>query len=411
MNFIESLLDLTKEWETPRKFIEWAGIASISAVLKRKVFIQKRGGLIVYPNLYICIVGKSGIRKSAAPNIAQKLVKESEMTKLLVDRGSIQYIIEDLRNVKTFKSGKIITEASGFFCSEELNASLVNDPASQPILTRLYDSNYSSDHESGTKKDGRTVLTDFYLTMLTATNQEHLTDFLDKTSIAGGFLARTLVIKADRKENINPLISETEEEDEGSKPLDIKPLSDFLKGCDKLTGKMRMDNSYRHVLRKWYKDFQEKLEIKNNDKTGINERLHDHILKVSICLAVSDNYNMVLSDDTFDRSLELCTESASDTSRVAAGTGKGELSQKLRLLADDLLSATNHQLQRKAILAARWGDFDGNDLDRMIENLMEAGAVEVIRHANGPIYRMTAQWVQRFNNLIGSKSTAQIKEI
>jgi hypothetical protein len=236
--------------------------------------------------------------------------------------------------------------------------------------------------------------------MFTATNQEHLSDFLDATSISGGFIARTLIIKADRKARINSLISNTEQEDENIELLDLKPFSNFLKQAENLKGKFRLTNDFREVWNIWYKEFQEQLENENKDITGISERVHDHILKTCMLLAVSKNLSMVITPEIFEEAKEIVLQTAGDTQRVVAGNGKGELSAGFRLLMDDLLSAPEFKMARAKILSKRYGSFDANDLDRMIETLSQSKMVEIIRNANGPVYKLTEPCIRQFTTLL-----------
>ncbi len=402
MNFIDSLLADTEGIETPRKFIKWAAISAISAANPRNVWIQKKRRIRLYPNLYVCLVAKSGLRKSFAPNLANKIVAASEMTKVMVDRGSIQAIEQDLANVHTFPgSGKMISDAHGFFCSEELNASIINDPASQKMLTTWYDSNYANDKVTGTKRDGKAKLKNFYFSMFTATNQDHLHNFLDETSISGGFIARTLIIYATKKAGINSLIAETEEEGEGEdESFDVKPYADFLRECGNLKGRFRLDNSFRHAWNIWYQEFNKGLEEQNSDITGISERLHDHILKVAMCLAIADNHGMTITEKIFEDAKDMVIETAGDTQRVTAGSGKSDLSQKFKILMSDLLDARDYQISRRKILSKRYGWFDSSDLDKMVETLSQSGAVEVIRTNDGPIYQLSDSYIKQFEILV-----------
>lgn len=399
MNFVEELLEATREIETPQIFIRWSALSAISAILRRNVWVQKKAGIIVYPNIYVILVARSGLRKSFAPNLVKKLVLGSRATKVIPDRASVQKIISDLSNTYSFPTGEMISEATGILTYEELNSAIIHDEAAQTILTALYDSNYSSDFINATKKDGREVLKDFYLCMIAATNQTHLADFLDPKSITGGFIARTMMIRAEKKSNINSLLGESDGEDEGQL-FDTKPFIDYLKEASKLRGKFKLTNEFRSVYRSWYKEYQEELEIKDNDTTGTSERLHDHIMKVCMLLAVSNNLSMTIDEGIFEAAKELCFEAAGNVRRIVEGKGKSEFSEKMRLLIDDLLSAEQNQMSRQRILSRHYGDFDSIDLDRMIETLVQGGAINIIRNAKSPIYKLNEFYVEQFNTLL-----------
>src|SRR5258706_12058837 len=229
-NFLERIKEITSESETPESFLYWAGLTSLAAVAKRNVFLNKKV-YILYPNLYVFLVARSGLRKSLGMSLARQLVTETMCTNVIYGRSSIQGIIDDMGKQITFKNGYVLHTASAFIISSELAASFVKDPHVQVILTDLYDSNYHSEWTVSLKKDGKTKLKELSVSFLAGTNEEHLNEFLDPTSIGGGFIARTLIIKEEHKSRINPLIDFDEEEVKG---LDIKSLVDYLRAVSQL---------------------------------------------------------------------------------------------------------------------------------------------------------------------------------
>lgn len=403
MNFVAELLEATKEIETPQIFIKWAGLSAISAVLRRNVWIHKRGGLQVFPNMYVIIVAKSGLlRKSYAPILTRKLVKAAKVTKVIPDRSSIQKMVTDLALVYTYPTGEMVSDASGLLAYPELNAGIIQDPASQTIMTALYDSNYDNEFLNATKISGNEALKDFYLTLIGATNHKHLNDFLDHKSIEGGFVARTMFVSAERKSNINSLIGESDEEDQKIEILfDIKKFVEFLRGVSKLKGIFSLTPGFRKVFNEWYKEYNEQLEIKDPDITGTSSRIHDHILKTSICLAVSDNFRMSADEDIFYEAYDLCFECMGNTRRIVDGKGGGELSPKIKIVMDELLNHVENGITRQQLLSRHYGDFDFIDLDKVIETLVQAEHVKIERNygKGGPIYRLHDKVIEEYNTL------------
>src|SRR4030067_137290 len=232
MSFIDSYIKSFIQAESPESFFRWSAISCISAVVRKEVFVNKRIYQL-YPNLYIMLIAKSGLRKGYPVKQAQKLVEQLEIIKVVSGRNSIQAILTELSKQWTLETGKILRNAQAFIVNDELDSLLIADPSAQTILTALYDSFYHKKWQNTLKKDGREILNELYITMLTATNPEHLSHFLDKTSAKGGFLGRTMMVYEDKKSKINPLIEEND-----ATEVDTKPLVEILTEISKLKGQI-----------------------------------------------------------------------------------------------------------------------------------------------------------------------------
>jgi len=151
MTFIEEFLETYSDAESPTSFFYWSALASISAVVRKNVYINKRIYKL-YPNLYIMFVAKSGLRKGYPIKQAQKIVEATEVVKVISGRNSIQSIIQELSRQWTLETGKVQKDAQALIVNDELDALLIGDPAAQTILTTLYDSFYHTKSWTNTLK-------------------------------------------------------------------------------------------------------------------------------------------------------------------------------------------------------------------------------------------------------------------
>lgn len=401
MGFLEQLLDKTQEAESPRSFFLWSGIAALSAVVKKNVWINKKIYKL-YPNVYIMLVARSGLRKGYPIKLAQKLVDSLEITKVISGRNSIQSIIQELSRQWTLESGKVLTKAEAFLVNDELDSFLIDDPSAQTILTTLYDSFYHQNWVSTIKSEGRSVLKDICITMLSATNETHLNAFLDQTSVAGGFIGRTLIVHETQKSHLNPLI-----DDDDLADVDHSSLKAELERVSKLTGQAKLTKDAKTLYKSWYAEYNKALEENpDSDATGLSERLHDHILKVSLLLSVSDSDELIIHKRHIDKAIELCIGFAINTKRVVQGQGKSEFAVKNKIFLDYLLSQDNFQVLRRRVLSAKFGDIDAIDLDKIVDTLTQAGILESLSTSEGPVYRLTAQYGKQFKEFAEKKALA-----
>ena len=88
MNWLETILLETEEAEAPRSFFFWSALAAISAVVKNKVYLD-RYFYKLYPNVYIFLVAKSGLRKGIPIAMAKALVKELDAERELAELDAV----------------------------------------------------------------------------------------------------------------------------------------------------------------------------------------------------------------------------------------------------------------------------------------------------------------------------------
>jgi hypothetical protein len=402
MGFIEQLLDQTQEAESPRSFFLWSGIAALSAVVKKNIWINKKIYKL-YPNVYVMLVARSGLRKGFPVKLAQKLVEGLEVTKVITGRNSIQSIIQELSRQWTLESGKVLTNANGFLVNDELDSFLIDDPSAQTILTTLYDSFYHQNWVSTIKSEGRSVLKDICITMLSATNETHLNSFLDQTSVSGGFIGRTLIVHETMKSRLNPLI-----DDDDIVEVDYSALQAELKRVSEITGQAKLTKDAKALYKTWYLEFNKTLEENpDSDSTGLSERLHDHILKVALLLSVSDSSELLIRKAHINRSIELCTGFTINTKRVVQGQGKSEFAVKNKIFLDYMLSQEGFQVLRRRVLSAKFGDIDAIDLDKIVDTLTQAGIIETRTSSEGPVYKLTEKYSQQFKDYAEKKKAAE----
>lgn len=392
MSFIEDFLETYKDAESPTQFFYWSAIASISAALRKNVYINKRIYKL-YPNLYIMFVAKSGLRKGYPVKQAQKVVEALELVKVISGRNSIQSIIQELSRQWTTENGNIMKEAQALIVNDELDSLLIEDPAAQTILTTLYDCFYHEKKWTNTlKKDGRENLSNLYISMLTATNPTHLDNFLDKTSSTGGFLGRTLIVYADKRSKINALIEEND-----ATEVDIQPLVDSLRSIANLKGQFKFTTKAVEIYKPWYVDFSRRTEsMEIDDDSGTAERAGDTVLRLAMILSANDNSDLLISENHIEKSIELFYNASKDARFVFAGKGKSTDSDRIRTILHYLLNRPGCAAYRKQILSARYGDISANELTEVMETLSQAGLIEIIiDKEEGQLYKVTERLIAK----------------
>src|SRR3989442_12436726 len=135
MNWLEDLISQHSEMETPINFWRWAGLVSISAVMKDQIWLSRGGAYNLYPNIYCILYADSGLKKGPATNLAKKLVKEVNSTKIPPPPPSIQAIIKPPPTAQSQPAATIQTKPHASTIPPQLSPTLPPHPPPLHILT------------------------------------------------------------------------------------------------------------------------------------------------------------------------------------------------------------------------------------------------------------------------------------
>lgn len=384
MSWLNLLLEETSFVETPKPWIWWSGLCTISAIVSPNVVVNK-GAYKLKPNLYVLLIGRSGLGKGFGPAVASKLVKMVDNTRVISGRGSIEGIIKELAIVKAKENGSIpFKDARGFLCSGEFASSLYEAKHALTILTDLYDAHYNPEWVNTLKNSPVERLRFPCLTLLSGANQEMFDMTVDKSHLGGGFIGRTLLINANKRDHANSMIENPEE-------VDYNKLADHLRDLSKLTGVMKWSKSAVDTYNEWFYRYRE-LEI--DDRTGTNDRMNDHVIKIATCISLSRTKDMVLEEEDIVDAIAACSN-LSNTARTVAGmTGKSATSSATKSFLMIMFLADNYEMTRKRILQKGFGDFDSYELDRIIETLTQGGWVVQFQGGKEIKYRLTKPCIE-----------------
>lgn len=371
MNFIESVLFYSKESESPRKYYYWSALAAIAAVMKSNVYLDKHYYKL-YPNIYVLLVGRSGLRKGPPVNLAKTLVGAIDNTKLFAGRMSIEGVIANLAKAITKPNGgPPMTEAAGFLCASEFASFILASPDALTILTDLYDGHYNPEWSYMLRNSPTEKLKSPCLTLLGATNEVHIKDSIPDNAIGGGFIARTFIIYASKKSGVNALVD---------KPADTIPVSSLvtkLEEISKARGGFTWSDKGAILYKAWYAKFSAN-EATEDDTTGTMERLHDHILKTAMLVSLSRKPDLIIKEEDIEEAIRACQDFIPGAKRITIGSsGKSASAPGTAMLLKELLLTPEHEISRAGALRKHWAHFDSFELDRIAESLFAQKAIDI----------------------------------
>jgi hypothetical protein len=377
VSWIKRLISATDESESPERFYYWGGLAALSAVARKNVYLD-RFYYKLYPNIYVVFVARSGLRKGAPITMSRALVEEVKCTRIVFGRSSMPQVIKDLSKAYSTEDGKVIKEAHGLLVSGELAAFFVKDPDALTVLTDLYDTHaYEKLWRNALKGTGTDELKSPCITLLGATNEDHFSEAIPPNAVGGGFVARTFLIFEDKRKTINPLL-------EAPRNLvTVKDLAEYLHEVAKTSGAFRLSTPAEYLYDKWYRSFSVQ---DHNDPTGTLERIHDGILKVSMLLSLAESPELVIQKHHLEESIEECLRCTGGMRQITMGQGKSNLAYATKLVLQELIRRPDHRSERQKLLQKYWGQLDAFDLDRIAETLEGAGAITVQRAGKTTLY-------------------------
>lgn len=369
MTWVERVLESTKGSESPREYYYWAALSAISAVVANNLYLD-RFYYKLWPNIYVILVGKSGLRKGPPVALAKRLVEEVGNTRVISGRSSIEAVLNELSTTRPRESGPIITDARGFLVSSEFASFIVQNDAALTILTDLYDRNYNEkDWTYLTKSGGGQKLKEPYLTMIGASNEVHFKDAVPQNALGGGFVARTFIIYADKRSTINSL---TERPDTLVSPTD---LANYLREISKVKGQFMWTRPAKELYDSWYDDF---CKSDYEDDTGTLERLSDSILKVAMLVSLSRGLDLELTLCDLEEAIRRCLAFVPGARKVALGTqGKSVSREGTAVVLKYLLQNKEHAVSKTKLLQRFWGHFNADELKVIIDSLVVARAVRL----------------------------------
>lgn len=391
MSWLDDVLDATEESESPRQFFYWSALATVSAVLRRNVYIE-RYFYKMYPNVYIMLIAKSGMKKGVPIALAKELSSRVKGTRIFAGRNSVQGIIAELAGGKTNPDGSITKDACGFMLASEFSSFLVHDPQTLTILTDLYDSNYNAEWANNLK-GGKEKLSGLALTMLAASNPTHFQESVPKHAMNGGFVARTLLIYGDKRAHVNSLMYAPK------KSMDLDTLAKPLLDVANLKGQMDFTSEARVEYDRWYRSYVDHIDKNTNDDTGTADRLPDNVLKVALLIAVAREQGLLITQDNIEEAIEHCASFRAGIRSVKHGTGRSDIAPLVRDFMDRVLHAKDYTVYRSQILQDMMGDLDHLTLDRIVQTLEEGNLIKIVIKNRKTAYTMPdekREWYEKF---------------
>lgn len=300
-DFINAYLRYTSTHEGTPKVHKWSCISILAAAMERRCYLP-RGFYTLYPNLYVFIIGRSGlIKKSTSTGIAVNLFRELKGPKVMSERVTAGSLIDQMAGAqsKFENNGFVQQQAALFAYASELSVFLSEVFGSIiELLTTFYDcvpNDFSKPWIYKTKGGGETKIFGPCLNILGASTKSWLKRCIPNTEIEGGFTSRVIFVV----ENAIPINlvawPEVSIEQENIRYHLVEDLREIYK----LKGEFTVEPDAKILFSNWYKNHMTKIVPLNQDPRmcGYMARKGDTILKLAMVKSISQRSDLRITKD------------------------------------------------------------------------------------------------------------------
>jgi hypothetical protein len=372
-NFISDYLLYNSGNECPENYHIWSGLSILSATINRKLWIDM-GYFEIIPNLYVCLVGEQGNRKTVAKDIAYDMFREvcpnipvaaESMSKEAITQ--FMALEEQARSFKDCSTQKIIeTHPFSIFITELKNFLSINPITMVDFLTTIYDRKF---YDVKTKNKGTDIITNPCITFLACETPEWLIARLKDSIISGGFCRRMLfIVESDRDLRIAfPTIST----EAAQAAIRCKDHLRILNAND-FAGQIVWSPEAKKFYQEWYAGI--KLPADPFMK-GFYRSKHVQSLKVAtLCLAAdyeaSKKLPLVMSVEALQAGIGLVDRMEINLPKLTQSVGRNELAYHTQRLLE-IIQGNGGIMREKELQRVTYKDFKGEEFHPTINHLVQ----------------------------------------
>lgn len=313
-NWLKAYLAFTAESESPEEYHLWVAISTIAGAIRRKAFFNM-GYFLLYPNMYIVLVGPAGrCKKSTAMRIGRGMLSSVPGLNFTTDSTTRERLIQDLS--QAFVDGHSSMTA---FSSEF--ASLLTSSGMDMVvfLTDIFDSPSEWAHK--TKTGGTNKIKAPYLNLIGATTPDWIAKAMPLDTVGIGLTSRIVFVFQDTP-RVRPPFPTLSPEQMQLREL----LVEDLVSMSQISGEYVLTPEARQLYTEWYEARVERPNVSGDPRlNGYYERKPMHLLKLAIIISASFRDETVIHPNDLQMALSLFDQVEDKMTKVFANVGKNPL--------------------------------------------------------------------------------------
>lgn len=300
--YLERYLAYTKDDEVDPNYSLWSCLATLAAVGERRVWLDWGVRRIrYYPNMYICLIGPPGARKSTAMGAAYDLLKHIDIY-MTPESTPWETLIYDLSRqcevVHDPKTGGIYHYSGGLAFARELTSFIgIKDSYRIKLLCDFYDC--VDRFRYNTHARGDIVIENVFLNILAGTTPQDLQHHLPPEAIGGGFTSRFIMVHGEPPEQLKS--GRGTEEARNTSDRHMQWLIERLRRIRKLAGGFETSPEYEELYEDWRNRSRKDPPTPSYDPklTHYMSRRETHLRKLTMALSLARSDELVLRASDF----------------------------------------------------------------------------------------------------------------
>jgi hypothetical protein len=365
-DWLTSWMEYTKESEPKDSYKLWTAISMIAAALRRKCAIDF-GGFIVYPNMYIVLVGPSGARKGTAMGPGLTMLRNMG-TRLAAESVTREQLIRSLKNSTDSQvlGDRMVMHASLTIYSPELTVFLgYNNQQLMSDLCDWYDCGPTWKYE--TKHQGVDDISGVWVNLLGATTPSLLQTTLPRDAIGGGLTARMILIFERTKGRT--VIWPCFPKDLGDK------LQHDLEHIAMMHGDFKVTDKWIEIYSQWRHAQDQHPPDLDNRFGGYVERRAIHILKLCMIMSASRSQDMNIDEEDIVRAINLLEDVESRMALAFSGVGRSKVSDILTSVWQYI--GMYKEVSMSTLMRQFYYDVDKDEMNKILRTLESMNVISV----------------------------------
>lgn len=266
--------------EAPANYHRWACASIIGAILGRQCHLPF-GASKIYPNQYIMLMGPPACKKGTVINIAKNLLDGSGYARFAADRTSKERFLMDMKTMDTMEDDlEVLTfdaPAESYITAGEFVDFIgQGDVGFMMTLTNLWDNLKTYEHKKITGKS--VIVNQPTVNILGGSTATTFLIAFPPEALGTGALSRILLINGEPSDK---KVAWPEPLDELCRAMLIVQLRDMK---DSMKGEMTISAEAKIMGAEIYHKL---IPVEDQRFNHYMQRRHIHMIKLSMCLAVS----------------------------------------------------------------------------------------------------------------------------
>lgn len=380
MSFLTNYSTATSGNESPVVFHNWAGLSALSSLMSRRVWIDC-GFFTVYPNMYVLLVGKPGIKKSTAMSVARRLIREIQTIPIappsITKEAMTQLMAEDDSPCKKNFIGRNpdgtekLTDYThlSLFCNEFVT--LLNSGGNASGMIELLTDIWDEDRfEVKTKNKGTDYIMGPFLTLLGCLTTETMSSLMNTKILQSGFNRRCVLVYSEDYGTPVAIPTVTVDQERA-----WNACIDQGKRLQKISGAFTWGEGAKDWWIPWYNSHHEKKKREENPiLEGFYNSKPEYVLKIAMLTTLSETESLVLTPEHLALALSFIDQIEPEMTVAFDGTGRNELGQ-IASAIEKAIVASRDPMKVNKVHALFYNQADTDEINKILEHLHRVGKI------------------------------------